>query len=95
MPDEFAYRQNMALAKLNLGDYDEALKLMNYAIDSLIVPSDYSRIFAIRGGVHLLLKNLDLACSDFIRGVKKNDELSKEFLLNNCQQFISKVEPVQ
>ena len=95
LPDEFAYRQNMALAKLNLGDYDEALKLMNYAIDSLIVPSDYSRIFAIRGGVHLLLKNLDLACSDFIRGVKKNDELSKEFLLNNCQQFISKVEPVQ
>ena len=34
----------MALAKINLGDYDEALKLLNYAIDSMVVPSDYGTI---------------------------------------------------
>ena len=95
LPDEFAYRQNMALAKINLGNYDEALKLLNYAIDSMVIPSDYGRIFAIRGGIHLLLKDINLACNDFIMGVRKNDELSKEFIINNCQQFLTRVEAIE
>ena len=94
LPDEFAYKQNMALAKISLGDYDEALRLLDYVIDSMVVPTNYGRAYAIRGGVHLIFKNKDLACNDFIVGVRKNDELSKDFLLNNCQQLITKIEPI-
>ena len=83
------------ILKINLGDYSEALELLNYAIDSMVVPSDYGRIFAIRGGIHLLLKDINSACNDFVMGVRKNDELSKEFIINNCQQFLTRVETIE
>ncbi len=95
LPTEFAYRQNMALAKMNLGEYDKALELLNYAIDSMIVPSKYGRIYAIRGGIFLLLEDVPSACRDFIIGVQKEDELAKNFLLNNCTHLLSKIETVE
>ena len=50
IPTEFAYRQNMALAKIGSEEYDEA-NILNYTIDSLLVPDDYGRIFILRGGI--------------------------------------------
>ena len=45
IPTEFAYRQNMALAKIGSEEYDEALNILNYTIDSLLVPDYFFHFF--------------------------------------------------
>ena len=95
LPTEYAYLQNMSLSKINMGEYDEALKMLNYAIDSLIIPRDNGRIYAIRGGVLLLQKDTYNACRDFIVGTKKKDKLSENFLLNNCQLYLSEIQLIE
>lgn len=95
LPTEFAYIQNMALAKISLAEYDKALELLNYAIDSMIIPQKYGRIYAVRGGVYLLKENISAACNDFIVGVQKEDELSKTFIVNNCQHLLTSVETIE
>ena len=93
IPTEYAYRQNMALAKIGDEDYDSALNILNYTIDSLTVPNENGRIFVLRGGV-LALKGFAFdACLDFITALEKKDELAENLIIENCSQFSSQYNP--
>ena len=61
----------MALSKFNLDKYQEAIDIIDYTLDSLIVPDDAGRIYAIRGGSKLVLDKKRAACRDFFKGVQK------------------------
>lgn len=91
LPDEYSYYQNMALNKIALQDYDSALELLNYAIDSMIIPSEDTKIFSIRGGIRIVKGKINAGCGDLIYALSKGDELSKQIILENCSQFISNI----
>ena len=93
IPTEFAYRQNMALAKIGSEEYDEALNILNYTIDSLLVPDDYGRIFILRGGILALKGETLSACMDFITAGQREDPLAEQLLLENCSQFATQYNP--
>ncbi|MDA9276233.1 O-antigen ligase family protein [Flavobacteriaceae bacterium] len=95
VPTEYSHSQNMALSKFNLDKYQEAIDIIDYTLDSLIVPDDAGRIYAIRGGSKLVLDKKRAACSDFFKGVQKKDELSTRLLLQNCQSFIENVQFIE
>ena len=95
VPTEYSHSQNMALSKFNLDKYQEAIDIIDYTLDSLIVPDDAGRIYAIRGGSKLVLNKKRAACSDFFKGVQKKDELSTTLLLQNCQSFIEKIQFIE
>ncbi len=92
LPDEYSYFQNMAMSKIALGDYDKGLELLNYAIDSLVIPSDEVRIYSIRGGIKILQNNISEGCRDLIFALQKNDQLAKDTILQNCSQYITNIE---
>ena len=81
----------MALNKIALQDYDSALELLNYAIDSMIIPSEDTKIFSIRGGIRIVKGKINAGCGDLIYALSKGDELSKQIILENCSQFISNI----
>ena len=82
----------MAMSKIALGDYDKGLELLNYAIDSLVIPSDEVRIYSIRGGIKILQNNISEGCRDLIFALQKNDQLAKDTILQNCSQYITNIE---
>lgn len=84
IPLEYTYYQNMALAKSSLREIDEAISLLSFSIDSLDIPKNQGRIYAIRGGLYVQKNNLQKACSDFALGAEKSDDLSKQFLVSLC-----------
>jgi len=93
IPTEYAYRQNMALAKISSQDFDVALDILNYTIDSLTVPDENARIYILRGGI-MVLKGLAFdACLDFITALEKKDKLAEKLILENCSQFSSQYNP--
>jgi O-antigen ligase/tetratricopeptide (TPR) repeat protein len=92
LPDEYSYYQNMGLAKIGLAEYDEALSYFNYIVDSLLIPKNESKLFTLRGGVHLLKNNVIEGCEDLVIGVRKNDSLAKQLFLGSCQFMINKIE---
>ena len=93
IPTEFAYRQNMALAKIGSEEYVEALNILNYTIDSLLVPDDYGRIFILRGGLLALKGETLSACMDFITAGQREDPIAEKLLLENCSQFATQYNP--
>ena len=93
IPTEYAYRQNMALAKIGEMKYDEALKILNYTIDSLTIPKENGRIYILRGGVLALKGKNNLACRDFIIAGQKKDSLAPQLLIDNCRAMATKFNP--
>ena len=92
LPDEYSYYQNMGLAKIGLAEYDEALSYFNYIVDSLVVPKSESKLYTLRGGVHLVKNNVIDGCEDLVIGVQKNDSLAKQLFLGSCKFMINKIE---
>ncbi len=92
LPDEYSYYQNMGLAKIGLAEYDEALSYFNYIVDSLVVPKSESKLYTLRGGVHLVKNNIIDGCEDLVIGVQKNDSLAKQLFLGSCKFMINKIE---
>lgn len=92
LPDEYSYYQNMALAKIGLAEYDEALAYFNYIEDSLVIPKNESKLYSLRGGVHLLKNNIIKGCGDIVIAVQKNDSLARQLFLGSCQFMIKKIE---
>jgi len=92
LPDEYSYYQNMAMSKIAIGDYDKGLELLNYAIDSLIIPDEDVRIYSIRGGIRILQNKINEGCQDLIFALQKNDKLSQDTVLQYCGQFITNIE---
>ncbi len=97
IPTEYSHSQNMGLSKFNLSEYEETIDILDFTIDSMIVPEDNGRIFAIRGSAKLMLENYDRlsSCSDFLTGVKKGDELSQNLLMQYCQSFIENIQFIE
>tara|TARA_B100001059_G_C17839113_1_gene590632 strand:- start:9319 stop:11616 length:2298 start_codon:yes stop_codon:yes gene_type:complete len=93
IPTESAYRQNMALAKIGEQNYEEALEILNFAIDSLTIPAENGRIHILRGGVLALTGDMNRACRDFIIAGQKKDSLAPQMLMNNCMAFSKQYNP--
>ena len=93
IPTESAYRQNMALSKIGEQDYTEALKILNYAIDSIVIPKDNGRIYIMRGGLLALEGKTDQACNDFITAAQKKDSLAPQLLMDNCRYLSTAYNP--
>lgn len=93
IPTESAYRQNMALAKIGEQDYDKALEILNYAIDSLTIPAENGRIHIMRGGLLALKGQTGRACRDFIIAGQKKDSLAPQLLMDNCRGLATQYNP--
>lgn len=94
---EYSHSQNMGLSKFNLSEYQESIDILDFTIDSMIVPEDNGRIYAIRGSSKLMLENYDRlsSCSDFLIGTRKGDELSQNLLMQYCQSFIENIQFIE
>lgn len=95
VPTEYSHSQNMALSKFNLDKHQEVIDIIDYTLDSLIVPDDTGKIYAIRGGSKLFQNRRRDACSDFFKGAEKKDELSSILLLENCESFIENIQFIE
>jgi O-antigen ligase/tetratricopeptide (TPR) repeat protein len=93
IPTESAYRQNMALSKIGEQDYDKALEILNFAIDSLTTPEENGRIYILRGGLLALEGKTNRACRDFIIAGQKKDSLAPQLLMDNCRTLATKYNP--
>tara|TARA_X000000368_G_scaffold333896_1_gene271281 strand:- start:17897 stop:20194 length:2298 start_codon:yes stop_codon:yes gene_type:complete len=93
IPTESAYRQNMALSRIGEQDYDNALEILNYAIDSLTIPKENARIYIMRGGLLALKGQIGSACRDFIIAGQKKDSLAPQLLMDNCRGFATQYNP--
>ena len=93
IPTESSYRQNMALSKIGQQDYNKALEILNYTIDSLTIPDENARIYIMRGGLLALEGQINRACRDFIIAGQKEDPLAPQLLMDNCRSLATQFNP--
>ena len=52
------------------------------------MPKSESKLYTLRGGVHLVKNNLIEGCEDLVIGVQKNDSLAKQLFLGSCKTLL-------